>query len=203
MRSVRSAWRPASRRRPRDIRPACFRFFRRFSSGAGRSQLGSITGFYTVLVEGDDFNEPIPDAVKGIVDGHVWLSRPLANRGPFSRRSTCFRASAACAATLFRPSSPARSSAFSPVRGLPGHRRSGQHRRYVPGANLEFDLAVQSRPQIVQFLQQDSASPLKMEQSVKQLADLHAWIDQLEKAIAAQAAKVPAGGSRRRDGEMS
>ena len=50
---------------------------------AGNTPKGSITGFYTVLVEGDDFNEPIPDAVKGITDGHLWLSRALANRAHF------------------------------------------------------------------------------------------------------------------------
>ena len=50
---------------------------------AGNFKKGSITGYFTVLVEGDDFNEPICDAVRGIVDGHIILSRDLGSAGHY------------------------------------------------------------------------------------------------------------------------
>jgi flagellum-specific ATP synthase len=169
--------------------PSVFSLLPQVLERAGRSTRGSITGFYTVLVEGDDFNEPIPDAVKGIVDGHLWLNRALANRSHYPAIDVL--------------------QSISRVRGdVIGSEQTKQVKRvlaltaiyqdiedlvnigaYVPGVNLEFDLAVQARPKIVAFLQQDSNSPQTLEQSVKQLSDLSAWIEQLEKALKAQAQK--------------
>jgi flagellum-specific ATP synthase len=50
---------------------------------AGTSDVGSITGMYTVLVDGDDMNEPVADTVRGILDGHIVLSRNLANKNHY------------------------------------------------------------------------------------------------------------------------
>ncbi len=128
--------------------------------------------------------------MKGIVDGHLWLSRSLANRSHFPAIDVL--------------------QSISRVRGeVIGSEQLGHIRRvmkliavyqdiedlvnigaYVPGVNMEFDMAVQSRPRILQFLQQDSNSPLKMEQSVTQLGELSLWLDQLEKALRAQAQKA-------------
>jgi flagellar biosynthesis/type III secretory pathway ATPase len=50
---------------------------------AGNSHIGGITGIYTVLVDGDDFNEPVADATRSILDGHIVLTRKLASAGHF------------------------------------------------------------------------------------------------------------------------
>jgi flagellar biosynthesis/type III secretory pathway ATPase len=63
--------------------PSVFANLPRLLERAGNSDLGGITGIYTVLVEGDDFNEPVADHARAILDGHVVLTRNLASAGHF------------------------------------------------------------------------------------------------------------------------
>lgn len=61
--------------------PSVFSLFPSFMERAGNFEKGSITAFYTVLVEADDITDPVADIVRSVLDGHLWLSRELANRG--------------------------------------------------------------------------------------------------------------------------
>jgi FliI/YscN family ATPase len=166
--------------------PSVFAMIPEILERAGNTPVGSITGFYTVLVEGDDFNEPIPDAVKGITDGHLWLNRALANRGHFPAIDVV--------------------QSISRVRGDVTDKDHGRMARrvlalwsiyndiedlvnigaYAPGANPEFDLAVQARPKIQDFLRQEAGAPSNLESSRKQLTDLFNWIEQMDKVLKAQ-----------------
>ena len=66
-----------------DTRPACSPLCPGCWSVAARRERGSITGLYTVLVEGDDMNEPMADTARGLLDGHIVLSRELAEQNHF------------------------------------------------------------------------------------------------------------------------
>ncbi|MFT3786068.1 MAG: FliI/YscN family ATPase [Tepidisphaeraceae bacterium] len=159
--------------------PSVFALLPEVLERAGKTERGSVTGFYTVLVEGDDFNEPIPDAVKGITDGHLWLNRALANAGHFP------------AIDMLQSISRVRSDVAPKEQVAQARQVLGLLAKYaeiedlvsigayVQGGNPEQDLALVARPKIVQFLQQDTRTNVTGPEAVKQLGDLVKTIEQL------------------------
>src|SRR5262249_28130818 len=157
--------------------PSVFALIPEILERAGKTPVGSITGFYTVLVEADDFNEPIPDAVKGITDGHFWLSRALANRGHFPAIDVVQSISRVRGDVVEKEQSSAASKVISLLAVYQDVEDLVNIGAYVPGQNLEIDLAVQTRARIASFLQQDANSSSDLSGTRSALTELMKFID--------------------------
>lgn len=134
--------------------PSVFALLPRLLERSGRTPQGSITGFYTVLVEGDDTNEPISDTVRGILDGHVVLSRRLAQLGHFPAIDVL----ASISRLMTDLVTPEQAHAAQAVRQLLAAYQQAEDLisigAYQPGTNSVVDAAIHLRPQILQYLQQ-------------------------------------------------
>jgi flagellum-specific ATP synthase len=123
----------------------------RAASGAGG---GSITGLYTILVDGDDMTEPVADAARGILDGHIILSRKLAQQGHFPAIDVLDSVSRVAEEVC----DPAHLAARRQALGLLATYREVedlvQIGAYAPGSSPEADVAIEYRPRIVELLRQ-------------------------------------------------
>ncbi|MEG2139803.1 MAG: FliI/YscN family ATPase [Bilophila sp.] len=137
--------------------PTVFAQLPKLLERAGRSALGTITGIYTVLVDGDDFNEPIADSVRSIIDGHIVLTRDLADQGHFP------------AIDVLRSISRLRSDICSREEVMDGRvvtRNMATFRKvedmvnigaYTQGSNPDIDKAIAMNDPINNFLRQEVA----------------------------------------------
>jgi flagellum-specific ATP synthase len=122
-------------------------------AGAFRGK-GTISGLYTVLVEGDDLQEPVADAVRSIVDGHIVLSRELANHGQYPAVDLLNSRSRLAPALM---SEAERALVDQALRVLSTHERNRdmvELGTYRPGANPELDGAIRLVPKLQAFLGQ-------------------------------------------------
>ncbi len=135
---------------------------------------GSITGFYTTLVEGDDMNDPIGDAVRSIVDGHIVLSRQLAHRGHFPAIDILQSTSRVMKAV----SSPEHLKMSFKIRELIATYKDAEDLinigAYKSGANPKIDKAVKMNDLINEFLKQRTDDHSTMAQCLRQLQNLTA-----------------------------
>jgi flagellum-specific ATP synthase len=151
--------------------PSCFAKLPQLveRSGNGLNGHGSITAFYTVLSEGDDQQDPIADAARAILDGHIVLSRELAESGHFPAIDI-ERSASRVMTNVAEPQhiDDARRfrqlwSKYSKARDLI------QLGAYVPGHDHDLDQAVRSHPVMVKLLQQGMHTPAHMPDSVEAL----------------------------------
>jgi FliI/YscN family ATPase len=134
--------------------PSVFALLPRLMERTGTSERGTITGFYTVLVEGDDFNEPISDTVRGILDGHIMLSRDLAGEGHYPAIDVLHSISRVMP-TVTDPRHLRLTQQLRDV--LATYNRSADLINigaYKAGTNPEIDRALATRPKALDFLRQ-------------------------------------------------
>jgi flagellum-specific ATP synthase len=156
----------------RGYTPSVFALLPKLLERTGQSPLGSITAFYSVLVEGDDANEPISDAVRGILDGHTWLARKLATRGHYP--SVDVLESISRLASDITP--PEQQQAALAIRELMAAYRENEDLitigAYRRGSNATVDTAIEMREPIQQYLRQAIADSTNVAQARSDLLRL-------------------------------
>ena len=156
----------------RGFPPSVFAKLPKLVERAGRNQAGTITAFYSVLVEGDDENEPVADTMRGLLDGHVWLSRSLAERGHFPAIDI-LRSISRLANEV---TSNEHQTGVQTLRRLLAIYAKNEDLlsigAYRQGSNRELDVAVEMRDAFDQFLQQTMTESTTLEQVQQEVARL-------------------------------
>lgn len=152
--------------------PSVFSLLPKLLERTGTNELGSITAFYTVLVDGDDMNEPIADTVRGILDGHFVLDRNLANKGQYPAINTLKSVSR----VMNNISEREHIKSAERLRELLSTYYNSEDLinigAYKKGASKEIDEAIQKYPQIISFLKQGTHEKMTIQESVNALMQL-------------------------------
>jgi flagellum-specific ATP synthase len=133
---------------------------------------GSITGLFTVLVEGDDIHDPIADSVRGIVDGHFVLSRELANRGHFPAIDVLASISRLAADLASPEELELARHCRQTLAALADSKDLLELGVYRSGSNAELDGALQKKPQLEAFLRQGIRERCERQAALDQLAGI-------------------------------
>ena len=152
--------------------PSMFALLPRLVERTGTTARGSITAFYNVLVEGDDENEPVADTMRGLLDGHVWLSRKLAGRGHYPAIDVMLSISR----VMKDVTTPQHQAAALTIRQLISAYAENEDLlsigAYRRGSNRAVDVAVEMREAIDNLLRQSLDASWPYEKTVEQLIAL-------------------------------
>lgn len=152
--------------------PSVFAMLPKLMERSGMSDKGSITAFYTVLVDGDDFNEPIADAVRGILDGHIVLSRNLAAKNHFPAIDIL----ASISRLMSEIAEPDHKQVASLARDLMATYKDSEDLinigAYVKGSSKKIDNAIQYNDNINSYLVQGMKEATEFNKSVDILKNM-------------------------------
>ena len=152
--------------------PSVFAILPKLLERTGTNEKGSITAFYTVLVDGDDMNEPIADTVRGILDGHIVLDRNLANKGQYPAINVLKSVSR----LMNHVAEPAHKQAAERLRELYYTYDKSEDLinigAYKRGTSKEIDEAIHYEPLITAYLKQGYLDKVTLEESMNELITL-------------------------------
>jgi len=159
----------------RGYTPSVFSMMPRLLERAGNSDRGSITGLYTVLVDGDDLTEPITDTARGILDGHIVLSRKIANKNHYPAIDVL----ASISRVMGDVTTPEHRSYAGHLKSLLATYKEAEDLinigAYVKGSNKDIDLAINKIDKINEFLRQQVDENIEFDTTtelLKQIADI-------------------------------
>lgn len=152
--------------------PSVFSTLPRLLERTGNSDKGSITAFYTVLVEGDDMNEPVADEVRSILDGHIVLSRDLANQGHYPAINVSESVSRVMVHIVGEDHMSAARKLKEVVANYEKERDLILIGAYESGSNPAVDYAIEMIDDVNAFLKQDVKEKVGFTEAVGQLAGI-------------------------------
>lgn len=156
--------------------PSVFAILPKIFERAGNFRRGSITGFFTVLVEGDDMNEPITDAARGILDGHIVLSRQLGAAGHYPAIDILGSISRV-ASHVARPDQLKAAAKLREALACYQHSEDLlQLGAYVSGSNAKLDASIRARERILGFLRQGPHEKAALPETLASLAEIAATL---------------------------
>ncbi len=157
--------------------PSIFSWLQRVLERSGNSPRGSITALYTVLMEGDDVNDPVVDTVRGIVDGHIFLSRKIAEMNHYPAIDVLGSISRLMASIA----SEEHKEAASKVRKILALYRENKDLidvgMYNAGSNPRLDAAIELMPHINAFLQQRTSDIVQFDNTIETMINLVKNVD--------------------------
>ncbi|MFS8523415.1 MAG: FliI/YscN family ATPase [Limnochordales bacterium] len=158
----------------RGYTPSVFALLSRLLERSGPGPRGTITGLYTVLVEGDDLSEPVSDAVRGILDGHIVLSRRLAERSQYPAVDILASVSRLMPDLAGREQQEAAARVRDILATYADAEDLVNIGAYVPGSNPRIDQALERIDDVWAFLRQPIDERAPMDETVRRLTELFA-----------------------------
>ncbi|GEL75878.1 flagellar protein export ATPase FliI [Tenuibacillus multivorans] len=152
--------------------PSVFAMLPQLLERTGNDHNGSITAFYTVLVDGDDMDEPIADAVRGLLDGHLVLDRSLAEKGQYPAINILKSVSRLMQKIISQEHLQANYWLRNMLSVYEENKELIQIGAYKKGSSASIDEAIYYHPRIMEYLYQSMDESISAEESIQQLIEL-------------------------------